>query len=434
MRAPRPAIVWFVAASLVATGAAAWYLGGASSRTASRTVGPATSAGGAGRLDAVRSEAAVLDADLAFYETRLANDPESAGDHAMVAQLYMTRARATASFQDFERAEGLARRSLALRSARNAHTYGLLASALLARHAFGEAREAAQRAVELSPGDAAALAQLAEIELEMGDYDSANTHFAGVWVGRDQFTVAARVARWHEIMGRTAEARALLQRAVRAVERRDDLPREQVAWFRLRLGELDLRSGRYAAADSSLRRGLEIFPDDYRILGALARAALARGEHAEAVSLGERATAIVLEPTTLGTISEAYGAMGDSAQATAFAEAMATAALQQPGPIHRAWGLFLLDHGTARDARMVLARAREELRERPDVYGLDLLAWALHRTGDHTAAAAAMRQALTQQTEDPQLLVHAAAIEREIGHPVAVEGEGARPTKMPSPR
>jgi uncharacterized protein HemY len=142
----------------------------------------------------------------------------------------------------------------------------------------------------------------------------------------------------------------------------------------------------------------------------------------------------VLDPATLGTISEAYGAMGDSAQATAFAEAMATAALQQPGPIHRAWGLFLLDHGTARDARMVLARAREELRERRDVYGLDLLAWALHRTGDHTAAAAAMRQALTQQTEDPQLLVHAAAIEREIGHPVADEGEGARPTKMPSPR
>ena len=83
---------------------------------------------------------------------------------------------------------------------------------------------------------------------------------------------------------------------------------------------------------------------------------------------------------------------------------------------------------------MVLARAREELRERRDVYGLDLLAWALHRTGDHTAAAAAMRQALTQQTEDPQLLVHAAAIERAIGHPVAVGGDGARPTSMPSPR
>jgi hypothetical protein len=181
----------------------------------------------------VRSEAAVLDADLAFYETRLANDPESAGDHAMVAQLNMTRARATASFQDFERAEGLARRSLALRSARNAHSYGLLASALLARHAFGEAREAAQRAVELSLRRRCA-GTAGRDELEMGDYDSANTPLPACGSVATSSRRAARraVARDHGAHG--GGAHSCNERC--AVERRDDLPREQVARFHLRLG------------------------------------------------------------------------------------------------------------------------------------------------------------------------------------------------------
>ena len=93
------------------------------------------------------------------------------------------------------------------------------------------------------------------------------------------------------------------------------------------------------------------------------------------------AIAIQLDPATLGTISEAYGAMGDTAQAAQYARAMTASALKQPGPIHRAWGLFLLDHGTKSDANRVLAKTRVEIRTRRDVYGYDLLAWALHKQG-----------------------------------------------------
>jgi tetratricopeptide (TPR) repeat protein len=95
---------------------------------------------------------------------------------------------------------------------------------------------------------------------------------------------------------------------------------------------------------------------------------------------------------------------------------MTASALKQPGPIHRAWGLFLLDHGTKADAKRVLAKTRVEMRTRKDVYGYDLLAWALHRQGRDREARDAMMHALSQQTEDAQLFYHAGMIERALGN------------------
>jgi hypothetical protein len=107
-------------------------------------------------------------------------------------------------------------------------------------------------------------------------------------------------------------------------------------------------------------------------------------------------------------MSDAYAALGDTAQARSFADAMAVSALSQPGSIHRAWGLFLLDHD--RDVPRVLREARAEIRGRRDVYGYDLLAWALYKSRRIDEARKASTLALGQGTEDAILLYHAAMI------------------------
>ena len=360
---------------------------------------------------AMMSEAEIRDLDIAFYEHRAAEDTASAGDRAQLAGLYMQRARTSGSFADYERAERVARQSLNLRTAHNGQTFSLLASALLARHDFVGALRVALRADSLEPGNTNHTALIGEIELELGDYDAAARHFASLHFDRDQFTVAARVARWRELTGHADAARRLLRTAISRVDHRDDLPKEQVAWFHYRLGELELRTGNLDSAEASFRRGLAIFPDDYRILGGLARLESARQQWQRAIEYGNQAVAVQLDPATLGTISDAYLALGDTAQAAQYARAMTASALEQPGPIHRAWGLFILDHGTSRDAERVLAKTREELRSRHDVYGYDLLAWALHHLGRESEARVAMQRALAQHTEDPQLLRHARAID-----------------------
>lgn len=356
------------------------------------------------------NESEVRDRDIEFYTQRSVEDPASAIDRFTLAGLLFTRSRNTGSTTDLERAEGLVRESLAERTQRNYQAFELLASLLMAQHKFAEARVVALRADSLDPGTPSHLALLGEIELEQGNYDAASAHFGAINYDGRNFTVGARLARWYEITGRIGKARTFLRHAIVEVDRRDDLPREQVAWFHYRLGELELRAGNTAAAESAFVTGLARHPDDVRVLGGLSRAALARGAWQQAIDFGERATAVQLDPGTLGTVSRAYAELGDTVEATSYARAMSVSALKQPGVIHRAWGLFLLDHGTAQDRADVLRRARLELRDRKDVYGHDLVAWALFRDGQLEAARNEMRLALSQRTEDVMLASHARAM------------------------
>jgi len=359
---------------------------------------------------ATYSESEVRDRDIELYSRRILEDPSSATDRSVLARLFFTRARNTGSTADLDHAEKLVRESIAERTQRNYQSFELLASLLMARHEFREARLVALRADSLDPGTPSHLALLGEIELELGDYDAAAAHFNAIQYDGRNFTTGARIARWYEVTGRIDRARLFLKKAIANVDRRDDLPREQAAWFHYRLGDLELRVGNLNAADSAFHAGLARNPDDVRVLGGLSRAALARGAWREAIDFGERATQVQLDPATLGTVSLAYAHLGDTAQAASYARAMSVSALKQPGAIHRAWGLFLLDHGTAKDRADVLVRARRELRDRKDVYGHDLMAWALYRNGRIEEARKEMDLALAQHTQDVMLIEHSHAI------------------------
>ena len=359
------------------------------------------------------SESEIRSADIAFYEKRVAEDSLSAADRSRLASLYLRRARETGSYADYDRAEMISRKSLELREGHNQATYVILASALVAKHEFRDALGAARRLYSFDTTDAGHTALLAEVELEVGDYDSAATHFRAVAGDADKPSIAARLARWYELTGHLDRARGILQRTSSKLVANADVPKEQVAWFHYRLGELYLRGGMLAAADSAYQRALVVLPNDYRALGGLTRLASVRGDYTAAVELGARAIAVQLDPATLGTMSDAYAALGDTAQARSFADAMATSALSQPGAIHRAWGLFLLDHH--RDVARVLREARADTVRRRDVYGYDLLAWASFKAGRVADADSVMRLALSQNTEDAMLVYHASRIAAAVG-------------------
>ena len=348
------------------------------------------------------------DADVVFFRRRVARDPIGALDRARLAALYLQRARETADYDDYRRAEHLARRSLALRVGHNENTYALLANALLAQHRFTEAHAAALALNQRAPGVASHQALLAEVALELGRYDEARALFDSLWPERGDLAVAPRLARWAELTGRPDVARRLLATALAEAEARRDLPPEQVAWFHLRVGDLALRTGRLDEAKFAFDRGLAMCPGDYRLLAALARLEAARSRWRRAIEYGDSAVALVPDPATFGLLSDAYARLGDARAATEYAHAMEIAVLGQPGQWHRAWSLYLLDHD--RRVPEVLARVQDEIRTRRDVYGFDLLAWALHKAHRDHEAQRAMGRALELGTLDPQLRGHAAAI------------------------
>ena len=63
----------------------------------------------------------------------------------------------------------------------------------------------------------------------------------------------------------------------------------------------------------------------------------------------------------------------------------------------------------------VLAKAREEVRTRRDIYAWDLLAWALYRLGKIDEAGDASARALALHTRDASLYFHAGMIAAAAG-------------------
>jgi tetratricopeptide (TPR) repeat protein len=403
---------WIAIASAAALmAAAAW--GKLGSRSVQHSAQPA-----AAQSESFAADAQVRDLDISFYERRVGADTMSAADLAQLAQLYLQRAREAGDLADYHRAEDAARRSLALRGSRNAKAEVVRASSLLALHRFPEALAAAAGLCDDLPARPSACALLAEIQLELGDYDAARATFDRLAPFRGNLGVAPRVARWYEITGRTQDAFRLLVTARADAMRRDDLPLEQVAWFHLRVSDIALRNGNLGEARRALRSGLRVAPADPRLLATAARLAALRHDWREVIELGERVGARA-DIATLAVIGDAHAALGHAVEAESWYQAIEQAAQDNPEPFNRQWTLFRLDHD--RQVAPTMSLLRDEIRVRQDVYGWDQLAWALYRTGDYAEARAAMTQALRMGTRDAVLFFHAGLIERALGNDVAAE-------------
>lgn len=367
----------------------------------------------AARLD----ESKVLELDIAFFEARVVRDSFAARDHAQLARLHLQRAPVGGTEDaDLAQAEAHARHSLALRTTHNGEALQVLASALMGRHRFGEARGVAERLLAKDSTSRTARSLLGEIQLELGAYADAARTFGSLLTVRGEPGVAPRYARWEEIRGRPAAASRLLRDARNQAALRHGMPRSQLAWFHWRIGDLALRQGRPDEAERELQAGLALAPEDHRLLDGMARVAIARGRWRDAIDLGERATARTLDPATLGMLSLSWEMLGDSARSAAYDRAMDMAPPQQPVGLDRQWAMLRLDRG--RDVAAVLAKAREESRTRHDIYAWDLLAWALYRSSAFREALDASARALAMNTRDATLYFHAGMIAAAAGDTV----------------
>ena len=370
------------------------------------------------------SDAEVRDQDVEFYAARVERDPTGGADLARLGALYLERSRETGDWRDATRAEEAARRSLRNRLAHNDAAAQVLASALLSQHKFDEALDVARGLRDRNPTSAPIRAQLAEVQMELGMYDSARVAFDSLADDRTSLAVVPRLARWAEIEGRSDDARRLMRHALAMARRDPRTPREQVAWFWLRVGDIEMRAGRLPKADSAYRAGLAAHPNDYRVLTALARLAANERRWQDAIGFANEAVAQVLDPATLGILSEAYAAIDDTVQSREYARALEVAVRGQPGEYHRAWSLFLLDHG--RPTASLHRRIRDESKTRRDVYGYDLYAWSLYKQHRYADARRAMTIALGQGTQDAQLFFHAGKIAVALGDSTTAERQLAR--------
>ena len=358
----------------------------------------------------------LLPKTMAFHENRLKETPRSAMELNALAANYNQLCRETGDIADTFRAEQLARRSLKVRTYHNDPAYYALALSLFTQHRFRESLEIGKRMAAKSPDDLQAAYLIAENQTELGDYAEAEKTMQGVHPHLDDpFGMVLR-ARLLEMNGQAQAALSQLERARDAAAHNADIPRENLAWFCMRVGDLQAAQGKGVQAAQSYQEALTLFPNDQRTLTALTRLSAARGDWAATLTWGRQAANIVPTPEVVALLGDAYKAQGRTREADtqyALLETMHRLDRAQGGVYDRQRALYLADHDRGLDEALQLAR--KELKVRHDVYAYDTLAWVCCKKGLYAEAEKAIDTALAHNSQDAKLLYHAGVIAAKRG-------------------
>ena len=357
---------------------------------------------------------AQIDSAIGVWSANLARDGADFVSATNLAGMYAARARLTGAVDDYQRADAAVDRALA------AYPQGIAAQELhaqllFATHDFAGARSDAQAIVNANPGELVALATVGDAALELGDYTAAARVFTTLSAKAPSAAVTARQAHLAALLGQVAVAQRLAAKAVSQSTAAKDSPTDR-SWYEYLAGYLAYQFGDLATAERQFRAATADWPGSYLATAGLARTRAAQGATAEAITLYQRAVAIVPQPEFLADLGDLYQLSGRAADANAqYALVRAIGHLQsiQAQVYNRQLVLFDANHGE--QAADALRLAQRELAVRKDVYGWDAYAWALYENDRFADADRAEAHAGLQGTIDPLLDYHQGMIAAALG-------------------
>ena len=354
---------------------------------------------------------------IKFHQSRAAADPDNFLAFNNLAGAYIQTARENGDLTYYDLAEKAARRSLDLLSdypaASPAMTY--LAVIDLAEHRFREAREQAQKALDLDPRALSAYGVLGDAAFEMGDYERAEAAYTKLLTSMGVRHPHSRLAALHFIRGEPEVAIQALQRAVRAASEAN-APRENVAWHHAQLADAYFNVGDLAAAEASYESALAAFPRYHVALAGLGKVRAGQQRYEEAIAFYQKAIAVIPLPdyaSALGDVLIRLGRGADAKKQYDLVEYIGRLSALNKSVYNRELAFFYADHDLKPSVAVDLARKEQEVRH--DVYTHDVLAWALLKNGQPRQALAEMEQALKLNTRDARLYFHAGMIHHRLG-------------------
>ncbi len=200
---------------------------------------------------------------VAFYERQARHAPDDQITMRMLAGLYLQRFREQYDLGDVTRAESLARRSIELQPQGNTPAQMILAGALLTYHDFRGALVHQRDAWMGEPSNKNALAQIASLQMELGEYAQAHATLERIGpMPAEDPTVDSIRARYDEVTGRLDEARVQIERAGETADSDIDNPASVRSWFHMRAAQLAFEAGDFADAQREYTTRLNDFPDN----------------------------------------------------------------------------------------------------------------------------------------------------------------------------
>ena len=345
---------------------------------------------------------------IAAARQQIQTDSKKPQAYNDLAIAFVRRARETANPMYYRQAEqalttglSLAPNDFQLRKAQVA--------LLLGKREFAEARTEATDLNRRTPDDVTIYGYLAEANLALGDYDSAEkaaqwmlnmlpNNVPGLLIG----------AKLRNVYGDSEGALEMLNRAYTETAPTDT---EELAWIANQIASVQIDSGRLDAADQVLQRSEKAFPAYPYTLQNLSCVRLGQHQASAAIALLRREALIA--PTAqvlyqLGRAQELAGKDSEAAVTYASFERTAKTRINEPDNANRE--LILYYATQANTAREALTLAQHEINLRHDVWTLDAYAWALYTNGEYAEADRQMQKALAIGVRRADFFDHAGKI------------------------
>lgn len=357
------------------------------------------------------------DATIAFYERQARLDSADQITRRMLGGEYMQRFRETGDLNDVTRAAEMAKQSLRLQPSGNIQALSVLASNDLAVHRFEPALAAERAAVQAAPFNDDARAQTASILMELGRYEQAGRILARPKDQELNPTWMSIRARYDELTGSLAGARAQMAQATALIDGIIGMPAYTRSWYHVRDGQLAFEAGDANVASAEFDEALRIYPDNATALLFQAKLFRAHGNWPRALASAQQSANLYPLPQALGYVADAQRALGDTDGARR-TDALIRAEQQlfnSQGINDRLLAIYYAEHREHLSEALVAARS-DAARRGDEIYADDTMAWVLATMGRWKAARVYAQRAVRYETQDPELQYHAGIIAMHTGH------------------
>src|ERR1043166_4621192 len=354
------------------------------------------------------------DRAIAQAQNKIRRNPNNPLPYYELGDAYIQKARESGDVSYVDLAEQALRKSLSL-SPQQSAVLRHLAYALASRHDFAAAAVEAEKAIALDPKDVDAYGVLGDAYAETGRYDQSEKSYATMIGLKESLSSRSRLSGLKSLKGDTEGAITDLQKAIQlGIEQNQ--PNESIAWAQWQLGMEHFAVGRLKDAEKQYLEALATYANYYRANAGLAQVRAAQKKFTEAISLYQKALAVVPYPEYAAALGDVYRKLGRGADAKKqyeLVEYIGYLSSVNKVIYNRDLAYFYCDHDLKPADALLLAQ--KELEARKDIYGYDVLAWSLYKNDRFAEAKAAIDEAMKLATKDAKLFFHAGMIYRRLG-------------------
>jgi Flp pilus assembly protein TadD len=343
----------------------------------------------------------------------IAANPKNADAHNALAFALTRRGRETSSHDWYAQAAESIEESLRLApdnfEARKIETWNLLG-----RHKFARALEQARVLNKRVPDDVFVYALLTDACIETGEYAEAEK--AAQWaldMRPGDIAALTRGAYLRELFGDLQGAIDLMQSAYNKTAPTEI---EDRAWILCQYAHLELLRGAPDIAERALTEALQLFPGYHYALGNLVKVHTARQRYADAASAARdfyRASPHPENRFVLGQALARAGKTEEAREVLATFEKEAVNVAMGADNANRELAFYYADY--AADPAQSLRFATLEMKVRHDLFTRHAYAWALQANGQFAEARREMDKVLAVGIRDPRIFYHAGIIAQRGG-------------------